>query len=161
MFYLISENQIIGTANTSEGLPGDWIEADLGPDSSVLYLESGEIKRKPDRPSDRHYWEPETLQWALAIATLESPPQTDWDGFVSDLRGSEIWVKTFQAACTSIPANAAWTLIQNTLTSTRHPEDLEFAIATIRSVMSPDFTEEDIATLNKILKDRGFSIVLP
>jgi hypothetical protein len=161
MIYLIDGTEIIGTANTSEGLPNTWVEADMGTDLSKLYLENGEIYHKPDRPSNFHHWDSSKNIWAIAIAHGDSVVvQEDWDGLISDLRGSDIWAKTFQAACNSLAENAAWTLIQNTLTSTRHPSDLEFSIAALRGAMQPDFSKAEIKKLNTLLKNRGFSIVL-
>lgn len=162
MFYLIADGQIIGTANTSEGLPCEWVEADLGPDTHALYLDSGVVKRKPDRPSDLHTWDSDFLEWRAVDSATSALTQNgpDWDGLISDLRGSAIWVKVFQAASTNLAANAAWTLIQSTLTSTRHIEDLQFGISQLRSGMDTDFTKTEVKALNKIFSDRNFAIVL-
>jgi hypothetical protein len=101
------------------------------------------------------------LDWVeIVLPNLATENGPDWDGLASDLRSSDIWAKSFKAASISIVANSAWTLLYGTLTSTKHLQDLMFAITALRSAMAMtdegDFTKSQIKELNKIMESRGF-----
>lgn len=167
MRLLIFDGAIAGEAigMNPESLPAGFsiVEFDGYAPIEGLYYFDEEIRLIPEKPSDRHFWK--GSEWIeVVIEPLPIERAADWDGLLADLRGTELWRRTFEAASTSIAANAAWTVLQNTLTSTRHPEDFEFAIGALRSAMAAgngDFTQNQVETLNRLLSDRSFEIKVP
>lgn len=165
MQFLISENQIVGVfpeGENSNNLPTGFTIADFEIESSIesVYFADGRVQLIPDRPSENHVWIGN--KWS---EILLAPPNLidfdpDWVGLISDLRGSQIWVKSFEAASTSIAANSAWTLLYGTLTTTNNLDDLAFSISSLRSAMKltdgGDFTKAQLKSLNKMMTDRGF-----
>ena len=102
MKVLIFENQIAGIAPIDQDpstLPIGYTIAEYDGDVPIgsLYFDYGELKLLPQRPSIAQYG-------------------PDWSGLLSDLRGSEVWAKSFVAASNSLAANTAWTLLCSTLT---------------------------------------------
>lgn len=168
MQVLIFDNQIAGIAPDDQdalNLPSGFTIAEYDGNFPIesLYFSDGEVQVIPTSPPDgNHQWS--GSEW------VEIPPITltfitqygpNWSGLLSDLRGSEVWEKSFIAASTSIAANAAWTLLCSTLTGTnRHLPDLMFSIGALRAAMINsevgDFTADQVATINTIMVDRGF-----
>ena len=167
MQVLIFENQIAGITPDDQdalNLPGGFTIAEYDGEVAIesLYFDNGELKLIPEKPEGNHQWS--GSEW------VEIPPITltfitqygpNWSGLLSDLRGSEVWEKSFIAASTSIAANAAWTLLCSTLTGTNmHLPDLMFSIGALRVAMinteGGDFTADQVATINTIMADRGF-----
>jgi hypothetical protein len=170
MQLLIFENQIAGlfpdngdTDNLPIGFTIEEYDGNLPIES--LYFSDGEVKPIPPRPEGDYRWN--GSEWAEIPAIALTPPTPigpDWGGILSDLRGSELWQKTFEAASSSIAVNAAWTVLQSSLVSTHHAGDLEFSIGALRAAMRDaggDFSRTEVRALNKILADRGFEFKAP
>jgi hypothetical protein len=169
MRLLVLDGLIAGIAGAEveeSSLPTGFTIAEYAEEVPIesLYFLDGEVNPIPDRPSDRHHWNGK--EWVeLIIQEVIASQASDWEGLLSDLRSSVFWQKAFQAASTSLPANAAWTVLQSSLTATRHSEDFEFAIGALRRAMAAgdggDFTQNQIKMLNKMLADRGFGFKIP
>lgn len=167
MYFLIQNGQIAGTSDAAIEVAGLEIVEGIDLPVDQLYWDRSAIQQRPERPSPLHYWQDN--QWILpnivASSVIASAPTANWEGLIAALRGTPIWAKTFSAAGRTVKANAAWTLLYGTLTATRNLEDLQFAIAEMRGAMRGvsaigDFTPEELATLNQLLQDHGFSFTL-
>lgn len=100
-----------------------------------------------------------------AALNPSSPVALDWERLTDTLRGSAVWAKAFGSAMQSIAANAAMTLLLNSLTSTHSLQDLRFAFTTLRQVMltTPglaDFSETELSFLRSTLTERGFDAAI-
>lgn len=150
MKVLIFGNQIAGLAPIDQDpstLPVGFTIAEYAGEVPIesLYFDNGELKLLPQ-------------------ITFITPYVPDWSGLLSDLTGSEVWAKSFVAASTSLPANAAWTILCGTLTGiNRSVPTLMFAIGALRAAMvnteDGDFTEAQVNTINEIMADRGFPAI--
>jgi hypothetical protein len=139
MKLLISDGFIAGTAEgvDSSSIPLGFTIAEYPNTVPIesLYCSDGEVQPIPPKPSENCHWNGiEWVEIVLLNTAIENGP--DWDGLVSNLRSSDIWEKSFKAASMSIAANSAWTLLYGTLTSTKHLQDLIFAITALRSAMA-------------------------
>lgn len=167
MQVLVFDNQIAGIAPEGQDpstLPSGFTIAEYDGEVAIesLYFDNGELKLIPPSPDGDYRWD--GSEW-VEIPPVVFPPfipiGPDWAGLLSDLRGSEVWAKSFVAASTSIAANSAWTLLYSTLTGTnRHFPDLMFSIGALRNAMAAteggDFTADQVATINTIMTNRGF-----
>ena len=167
MKVLIADNQIAGIAPDDQDpttLPNGFTIAEYGGEVPIeaLYFDNGDLKLIPTKPDGDYQWN--GLEWVEIPPIVFTPPSPigpDWDGLLSDLRGSEVWAKSFVAASTSIAANSAWTLLCSTLMGTnKHVPDLIFAIGALRAAMAAtddgDYTKTQVTAINKIMIDRGF-----
>lgn len=168
MNLLIAEESIVGTCEEIDEsrLPSGFKILEFPEETPIenLYYSEGKIFKKPEKPSEDHFWS--NTHWGLLRNRnlVSSMIGSDWDGLLGDLRGSDIWRRSFEAASTSIAANAAWTLLQSTLVSTRHPDDFKFAIEALRQAMrasTGDFTKSQVVDLNEILSKRNFDLEIP
>ncbi len=89
MFYLISNGQIVGTADyipEQTTLPEGWIcLAGPSADRNLLYFDGSTILPKPEPPSGLHHWNTQINQWEPPIAP-EIAPTANWDGFIDELK---------------------------------------------------------------------------
>lgn len=168
-YFLIENGQVIGLIDDPTALPGRDIRP--GPDGLLTYQvyinAKGEILAKPEQPSPMHVWDESAKIWVeLSPPSMEiAPIFQNWDGLLTELRGSAFFAKCFGAAERTLKANAAWTLLYGTLTRTHHLEDLMFSLFKMREAMSGiaaigDFTDEEIEQVNKILTESGFELQL-
>ncbi|MBH8566699.1 hypothetical protein I8748_31880 [Nostoc sp. CENA67] len=162
--FLIYDNAIVGTATQAENLPEGFIALE-GPNLPIeeVYLDGSDIKAKPPKPSEAHYWDGELLEWKIFHHDVTSFP--DWDKLISLLHNSPEWARAYAAAERTLKANTAYTTLLTTLSSFRRLENLEFAIAKLREAMSGiagigDFTSEEITSINQKLTDCGFDLQL-
>lgn len=153
MFLLIFDSKICGRSDSADNLPEGWaaIEYDgtLPPES--LELVDGEIREKQP---------PEPVPFAMPDSI-----GPNWDALLSGLEETPMWARVFGAAERTIKANAAFTLLLNTLTITRKAPTLAFAIAKMREALQGiekigDFDETEIASLNELLETTGFDLKL-
>ena len=167
MQVLISENQIAGIAPNDQDpstLPSGFTIAEYDGEVPIesLYFINGSLELIPPSPDGNYQWNgSEWVEIPPIVLTFITQYGPDWSGLLSDLRGSDVWEKTFRAASSSSAANAAWTLLYGTLTGTnRYLPDLMFSIGALRSAMAAteggDFTEAQVSTINAIMSDRGF-----
>ncbi|MBW4443070.1 MAG: hypothetical protein KME10_17890 [Plectolyngbya sp. WJT66-NPBG17] len=164
-YFLIqkNQNQICGTTDdpTLELAGFQVVKGVDDLPAEMLFWDGFEIQIKPARPSDLHFWQ--NNQWTLPEFT--APVTENWTGLIDSLRGTLIWQKSFTAAGRTVRANAAWTLLYGTLTSTQSLPDLAFAIAELREAMRGitaigDFTSEELDSLNQKLEANHFSLRL-
>lgn len=179
MFFLVQDGAIAGDAIAEIEIPGfDCIEVESGWSKEDCYVDEGEIKRKPERPSPEHFWKDNgwNLPEKVEVPVLPDAPITEsWGGLESALRGSTIYAKIYfaisepEAATVAgltkmMKANAAYTLLLNTITTTHAQPDFEFAIAQLREAMKTmkmgDFAAEEIEWLNSTLKANNFTLQL-
>lgn len=90
---------------------------------------------------------------ALALQTAE--PTTNWRKLQDTLRGSIAFGRAMATSNTN-----AWALLLFALGTSHSVDDLNFAIAQVRSGMSSDFTAEEIEFINTALSDSGFDLRL-
>lgn len=169
MQVLIFDNQIAGIIPDGQDpltLPSGFTIAEYLEDVAIesLYFVNGSLELIPIKPEGDYQWD--GSEWVeippidLTFITQYGP---DWSGLLSDLRGSEVWEKSFIATSTSIAANSAWTLLYGTVTNTKHLPDLMFSIGALRNAMvnteGGDFTADQVATINTIMTNRGFPTI--
>lgn len=154
MFLLTFKGEICGRSDSPDNLPAGWkaIEYDgaLSPES--LELIDGEIREKQP---------PEPTPFVLP----EMPIGPNWQALHDALENTPMWARVFGAAGRTIKANAAFTLLLNTITVTRKLPTLEYAIAEMRDALRGiekigDFDEAEIASLNELLETTGFDLKL-
>lgn len=94
-----------------------------------------------------------------SIRTLSVENQPNWDGLLSDLRGSTYFAKVYAAAERNTTIQAAYTTTLSTLNS-RNPNlnDLSFSLSRTRATMGELLTSSDIADVNNILLKHNFPI---
>lgn len=178
MFWWISDTEVVGPA--VEGVAPGNFEVIEGPDATSredVYYADRQVLLRPDRPSERHTWNPANHQWELpAILPVVVPQEKDWKGLEEDFRGSAIYAKvytatiqpdanTIAALIKTQRAASAHTLLLSALTSTKSEADLLFAITELRGAMASitnvgDFTAEQVAFINERLELRGFDLRL-
>lgn len=174
-FYLVANGQIMGDSSTQvDALPDGW-QCIEGPELADPYFDGEAIQPKPAQPSQQHRWNLETHQWELPAMPTPVIVE-DWKGLENDLRGSDVYAKlytaitqpetnTIAALTKMMRANAAYTLLMTTITTTHALPDFYFAITELRTVLGTistigDFSSEQIAFINQKLEDRGFSLRL-
>jgi len=86
----------------------------------------------------------------------------DWNRLTELLRGSALWNKAFTASMQSVAANAAFTLLLTTLTSTHAIVDFSFAVRTLRQILQSDpgltdFSDNDLDSFKNMLSECGFN----
>jgi hypothetical protein len=67
MFLLIKDDKIIGTTNDKNlGLPKGYkfFEVEDIETPTNFYVDGSEVKRKPPKPGDSHYWDETNKTWA-------------------------------------------------------------------------------------------------
>lgn len=153
MQFLILERQIAASAESypEAAVPngGKVVE---GPNLPVeqLYWDGEAIKKRPKRPSDYHAWNPLENKWeqpaTLADSLAELP---NWQGFLDELRGSDVWAKWFEAAAVNLRANTAATLLLGCLTGTRNLADLDYALQQLEQAMDDDDAVEALSPTEK------------
>lgn len=105
---------------------------------------------------------------ALAATILPPPPQPpeqpeeNWAGLESELRNSPVWARAFDAASRSVRANAAFTLVLTTLTTTHSLTDLRFGWEQLRACMREqaslsDFGVEELEFVRQALERCNFN----
>ncbi len=100
------------------------------------------------------------------LATLRNPPKPtqDWQGLAGMLMSSPLFAKVRNAADLSITASNGYTDLGFTLLSTHSIDGFIRAIANIRFAMKAltvgDFSPQEIAEINQVLKIAEFEIVL-
>lgn len=88
-------------------------------------------------------------------------PVKDWSMLEKQLTGTSLFATAYAAAKTTLAANAALTLVLNTVSSTRNEETLYFAIDDLLRVMKEsskiqEFDEVQMKQLKDILNQCGF-----
>lgn len=166
MFYFIKDGEIVGTADSNIGLPGNFqaVEFEEIVDISLLYFDGEEICLKPQKPGENFFWDANTNQWK-EIPSVEFIRGYDWDKLLVTLQSSDEWAKAYSASERTLKANTAYTTLLVVLTNTRQVGTLEWAVAKLREAMATisgigDFTVEEIESINQKLEDAGFSITL-
>jgi hypothetical protein len=153
---LIFDGQIAGQSTTADNLPAGFTAIEYSGTEPLenLWFDGKNIRVKPERPSDRHYWA--GTDWAEMPENI-IPVHEDWAGLVADLRGSGLLGKVYSAAKKTVKATTAWTMLMTALTSPLMiVEDLAFAIGDFRA-MAPDVLDaEDCQLILGFLHDRGF-----
>ena len=153
MFLLIADGEICGRSDSPDNLPEGWkaIAYDGGRSPESLELVDGEIREKQP-PEIVPFVVPETIG-------------PNWDALYAGLEGTPMWARVFSAAGRTLRANAAFTLLLNTITTARRIATLEFAIAEMRDALLGiaaigDFDATEIASLNELLEATGFNLRL-
>lgn len=127
MYFLVENDRIVGTVQDPSSFPDRQLLPTEGLDAADAYYDpdSGGVKPKGATPSDRHFWDPATLQWqeppSVEMPSVELP---DWTALLDYLEESPAGIKAFQAAKLTSGANAVWTAIQTVLTKTQKPDRL-------------------------------------
>lgn len=107
----------------------------------------------------------------------------DWERLEASLRQSSYFYKGYESAGYSLKSNRAFTLLLNTIrtgstlqsggfiseaSSLKLSQDLRFATLDLKAALAelgasgsfPDFTEEELASLEEMLADCGFEVAL-
>lgn len=177
MFFLISNDEIVGTSDTAlVQLPEDWqcVEGMDAPPEMVFFAD-GEILERPEKPDPSCFWDVEQKVWR-SPDPLPIIKTQDWKGLEEDFRGSAIYAKvyfagkypeanTIAALTKTQGAAQAGNLLTASLTATHSVDDLMFAISEVRSALTSinsigDFTAEQMAFINERLIVRGFDFQL-
>ncbi|NDJ20936.1 hypothetical protein GS682_04610 [Nostoc sp. B(2019)] len=161
MLYLICNNEIAGVTDQQTQLPSGY-ESIEGPDEVIenLYFDGIEIKVKPPKPSDAHYWDKELSEWVLPRQGGAIAPQTNrWIKFLLAI----ISTSTYDKIKTFLGANnpAEYTVLVALLNNSDIPGDTreQLLSATLRRVKelmkgsSSPLTSSDVGTINRLLKD--------
>lgn len=85
-------------------------------------------------------------------------PCPDWVGLEKSLSNSFIFFKVFQLAKNSTPLNTIYTLVQDTVTSSRNEGTLQFALSDLKNTIEPKFTQAELDHMNNILIVNNFTI---
>lgn len=121
----------------------------------------------PQSPDNRDYQE--YLEWVNGGNVAEDPDPLpsipNWKQLENSLRNTPLWAKVFQASTLSLKAQSAYNLLYGSLTTTHNLDDFRFSITFLRASMSEiveigDFTTEEISTINALLFNSNFDIVL-
>jgi hypothetical protein len=164
MIYLLSDGQVVGLASNAIGLPIGFTAFDspLELDPQHVYWDGKNIIEKPPTPGPEYFWG--AGEWiAPPIGALALP--TGWAGLFSGLSNTPMWQRVFAAAGRTLRANAAFTLLLNTLTASHDIGTLAFAIDELREAMRGisaigDFPPEETDQINQILEKTGFDLRL-
>lgn len=163
MYFLIQHGQIAGTIDDPTAkIPGFKIVEGIDLPAEQLYWDGAKIQERPERPSSLHYWQDN--QWVM-VESVIAQNASNWAGLVEGLRGTAAWAKTFSAAGRTLRANAAWTMLYGTLTTTHNLADLQFAVTEMRDAMIGistigDFAPEELTEINELLESNGFELRL-
>lgn len=158
MQVIIFGNQITGILPIDKDpstLPIGYTISEYPEDVAIesLYYDNGNLNLIPPAPDGGYNW-----NGRVWLDFMHGP---NWEGLLSDLRCSEVWAKSFVAASSSLPANAAWTVLYSTLTGiSRSLPDLMYAVGALRLAMiasgEGDFTDDQVVIINTIMINRGF-----
>jgi len=162
MYYWIADNQLAGFSEVS--IPeANWPQGETlveGPDHdySELYWTGSAVAIRPPKSDGNYVWN--LTEWEeVVIPTPEPAP--NWTGLESTLRNSSVWAHAYDQAEETVKANAAFTLLLTSLTSTRNEDDLRFAWLRLRELMQTqstltDFSAEQLLFVTEALSDNGF-----
>jgi hypothetical protein len=165
MLILIHQDQICGQVESAEGLPSGFevIETEIEAPIESLYFADGEIRQKPERPSDAHVWTDSRWVELERFSIPEASAQEDWQGLFVALHETPIWARVYEASGRTLKANRAFTLLLNTLTTSRNLATFVFAIADMREALQGisaigDFDTAELAMLNELLQQYQFGL---
>jgi hypothetical protein len=161
-YYWITNNQLAGRsgANVPESQwPANYQLAE-GPDHPYeeLYWTGEAVAIRPPKPDGNYVWS--LTEWVEVIIPTPEPTP-NWLGLESALRNSAAWAHAYDQAEETVKANAAFTLLLNSLTSTHNEDDLRFAWLRLRELMQTqasltDFSAEQLEFVTEALSDNGF-----
>jgi hypothetical protein len=161
-YYWITGDQLAGSSETA--IPeANWPQGETlveGPDHdySELYWTGDTVAIRPQRPDGNYVWN--LTEWVEVIIPAPEPTP-NWIGLESALRNSAAWAHAYDQAEETVKANAAFTLLLTSLTSTHNENDLRFAWLRLRELMQTqqtltDFSAEQLLFVTEALSDNGF-----
>jgi hypothetical protein len=162
MYFLIDNNQIVGTSDQAQdsNLPNGF-SCILGPDLPIelLYFDGKEIVQKPPQPSLFHIWGASN-SWMLPQKTeMPKIPISRWTKFLL----SVIATATYEKIKTYLNQNSAteYTVLVALLNNSDIPDDkreqlLKNTLRRIKEQMknsNSPLSSHDVATINNLLRD--------
>lgn len=167
MFYLVSNNIIIGTTDNPDSENPEYIFVYEGPNATLseLYFDGQSVVYKPNSPGENFYWsEQERMYKEKPIFNVTGFIQNKWSLLSSKLRNTPLWQKLFQLSSSSLAANTYVTLLIHTIDNTHIEEDLKLALTNLKSLnsslSSPAISLEEITYINNKLKEYNFSFII-
>jgi hypothetical protein len=164
MRYYILQDQIAGQAVDQDPthIPPDFKIVE-GPDEPIdsLYWDGINIVRRPNKPSNAAWWDPNQNQWVEPPEPVQISSIVNWEKLNISLTSSPEWQKAYRSSEENLKANSAFTSLLAILTSTRQTDRLVWAIGKLREAMVSipeigDFTKEEIASINNKLIAANF-----
>jgi hypothetical protein len=162
MYFWIKENQLAGTSESAipeENWPLNETLVE-GPDGdySEFYWTGDAVAVRPPKPEGNYVWD--LTEW-VEVVTPTPEPVANWVGLAATLRNSPAWAHAYSQAEETVKANAAFTLLLTSLTSTYSEDDLRFAWLRLRQLMQTqsslsDFSAEQLEFVANALTDNGF-----
>lgn len=161
MKYYIFENQVVGDAADPDNVPAGWAIAEgedgLSPENA--FFDGEQVREKPPKPAPEAFWDLTTNQWQVLTPQI-LPPANDWAGLQAAFRGTHVFNKIFIAGGETLAASQGYSLLMDTIASSKNIEDLIFAISYLRQAMAGtqggDFTADELEWIRARFEENGF-----